>query len=240
MVAQICQRLDGIALAIELAAARVKTLKVEQIAARLDDVFHLLTGGSRTALPRQQTLRALIDWSYNLLTEAERAVLRHLSVFMGGWTLEAAEAVCSIVWQNGVLPYDNLDLLTHLVDKSLVADEPELYGAGQVEWLQKLELFRHAGSKWGVRHILGILGYVSEAQGDLKEAQEFYAESLAIFKAIGDLDEIGWTLFLMGNLAGLKGDGAQAIGLYEAALENANVIKNKPVIGWILGALGCF
>ena len=93
-MAQVCQRLDGIPLAIELAAARVKALPVEQIAARLDDRFRLLTGGSRTALPRQQTLRALIDWSYDLLSEAERALLRRLSVFAGGWTLEAAEAVC--------------------------------------------------------------------------------------------------------------------------------------------------
>ena len=97
-VAQVCQRLDGIPLAIELAAARVKALPVEQIAARLDDRFRLLTGGSRTALPRQQTLRALIDWSYDLLSEPERALLRRLSVFAGGWTLEAAEAVCAGEW----------------------------------------------------------------------------------------------------------------------------------------------
>jgi predicted ATPase/DNA-binding SARP family transcriptional activator len=92
-VAQVCHHLDGIPLAIEL-AARVKGLSVEQLAGRLDEMFRLLTGGSRTALPRQQTLRALIDWSYNLLSEAERALLRGLSVFAGGWTLEAAEAVC--------------------------------------------------------------------------------------------------------------------------------------------------
>ena len=91
-MAQVCRRLDGIPLAIELAAARVKVLSVEQIAARLDDRFRLLTGGSRTALPRQQTLRALIDWSYELLTEAERALLRRLAVFAGGWTLAAAAA----------------------------------------------------------------------------------------------------------------------------------------------------
>jgi predicted ATPase/class 3 adenylate cyclase len=113
VVAQICQRLDGIALAIELAASRVKLLKVEQIATRLDDAFRLLTGGSRTALPRQQTLRALIDWSYNLLSEEERTVLRKLSIFMGGWTLEAAEYICNNP--------NILDLLSHLVDKSLVA-----------------------------------------------------------------------------------------------------------------------
>jgi len=112
-------------LAVELAASRVKLLKLEQIASRLDDAFRLLTGGSRTALPRQQTLRALIDWSYNLLSEEERTVLRRLSIFMGGWTLEAAETVCD----NSAM----LDLLTHLVDKSLVAvdlehgDEPRYY-----------------------------------------------------------------------------------------------------------------
>lgn len=125
VVAQICQRLDGIALAIELAASRVKLLKVEQIASRLDDAFRLLTGGSRTALPRQQTLRALIDWSYNLLSDEEQTALRRLSVFVGGWTLEAAESVCD--------NQNMLDLLTYLVDKSLVAvdhdhvDEPRYY-----------------------------------------------------------------------------------------------------------------
>ncbi len=93
-IAQICRRLDGIPLAIELAAARVRLLSVEQIAARLDDCFHLLTGGSRTALPRHQTLRAAIDWGYALLSEQERVLLRRLSVFSGSWTLEAAEAVC--------------------------------------------------------------------------------------------------------------------------------------------------
>jgi predicted ATPase/class 3 adenylate cyclase len=116
-VAHICLRLDGIALAIELAASRVKILQVEQIASRLDDVFRLLTGGSRTALPRQQTLRALIDWSYNLLSEEEQTALRRLSVFIGGWTLEAAETVCD--------NSDFFDLLTHLVDKSLVAVDRE-------------------------------------------------------------------------------------------------------------------
>jgi predicted ATPase/class 3 adenylate cyclase len=92
-VAGICQRLDGIPLALELAAARVRALSVEQISARLSDRFRLLTGGDRTALPRQQTLRALIDWSYDLLAEPERILLRRLAVFAGGFTLEAAETV---------------------------------------------------------------------------------------------------------------------------------------------------
>jgi predicted ATPase/class 3 adenylate cyclase len=121
-VAQVCHRLDGIPLAIELAAARVKALSVEQIAARLDDRFRLLTGGSRTALPRQQTLRAAIDWSYALLSEPERAVLRRLSVFAGGWALEAAEAVCS---GDGLEDFGVLDLLCQLVDKSLVLAEEQ-------------------------------------------------------------------------------------------------------------------
>src|SRR5262249_46522327 len=92
-VAHICQRLDGIPLAIELAAARAGVLTLPQIAARLDDRFRLLTGGSRGVLTRHQTLRTLIDWSYDLLTEAEQALLRRLSVFVGGWSLEAAEAI---------------------------------------------------------------------------------------------------------------------------------------------------
>jgi predicted ATPase len=116
-IAQICYRLDGIPLAIELAAARVKVLTVEQISNRLDDRFRLLTGGSRTALPRQQTLRALIDWSYDLLAEKERLLLCRLSVFPGNWTLEAAEAIC--VGDN-IESYDVLDLLSQLINKSLV------------------------------------------------------------------------------------------------------------------------
>ena len=123
-VVQICQRLDGIPLAIELAAVRVKVLTPEQIAARLDDRFRLLTAGSRTALPRQQTLRALVDWSHELLTEPERLLFRRLSVFAGGWTLEAAEAVCaddaSSGAQQALDAFEILDLLALLVDKSLV------------------------------------------------------------------------------------------------------------------------
>lgn len=119
-IVQICRRLDGIPLAIELAAARVKVLSVEQIAARLDDRFRLLTGGSRTALPRQQTLRAMMDWSYELLNERERMLFRRLSAFAGGFTLEAAEAVCT---DEHIPPYEILDLLTNLVSKSLVVFE---------------------------------------------------------------------------------------------------------------------
>jgi predicted ATPase/DNA-binding SARP family transcriptional activator len=121
-VVQLCRHLDGIPLAIELAAARVKALPVDRIAERLDDRFRLLTGGSRTALPRQQTLRALIDWSYDLLSESERRLLCRLSVFAGGWTLEAAEGVCA---GDGIEEWEVLDLLTQLVEKSLVLYEEQ-------------------------------------------------------------------------------------------------------------------
>ena len=114
-VAQICSRLDGIPLAIELAAARIKMLSPEQIAARLDDRFRLLVGGDRTALPRQQTLRALIDWSYDLLSEAERQLLRTASIFVGGWTLDALEAIAE--------DPDVIEHLEELINKSLVVTE---------------------------------------------------------------------------------------------------------------------
>src|SRR6185369_559794 len=116
-LAYIVQRLDGIPLAIEMAAARLNMLSAEQLAGRLDDVFRVLTGGSRTALPRQQTLRATLDWSHRLLSEAERLLLRRLSVFAGGCTLEAAEAVCS---DEGLDAGAVLELLGVLVAKSMV------------------------------------------------------------------------------------------------------------------------
>jgi predicted ATPase/class 3 adenylate cyclase len=169
-VASICHRLDGIPLAIELAAARVKVLTVEQIAARLDDRFRLLTGGSRTALPRQQTLRAAMDWSYDLLTAKERAVLRRLSVFSGGWTLEAAEAVCA---GDGVDDGDVLDVQTALVDKSLVVVEE----SGTQARYRLLETVRQYGrdklveaneaTAWRIRHRDWFLGLVDQAEPHL-------------------------------------------------------------------------
>ena len=147
-VTQICRQLDGVPLAIELAAARVRAMMPEQIAARLDDRFRLLTGGSRTALPRQQTLRAMIDWSWDLLSEPEQVLLRRLAVFRGGWTLEAAEAVCADFGflildfrlvdelrtkienqKSKIKNEDVLELLTHLVEKSLVVVEEQTGGA---------------------------------------------------------------------------------------------------------------
>jgi len=160
-VAQICTHLDGIPLAIELAAARVRLLTPDQIAARLDDRFRLLTGGSRTALPRQQTLRALVDWSHDLLSEPERVLLRRLSVFAGSWTLEAAEAVCA---GERIDAFDILDLLAQLVDKSLVIGESRgeetryrlletlrQYGAEKLAAADETETLRGRHRDWFVR-----------------------------------------------------------------------------------------
>ncbi|MEU4290238.1 BTAD domain-containing putative transcriptional regulator [Kribbella sp. NPDC026596] len=121
-MARVCRALDGMPLAIELAAARLRTMSLEQLADRLDDVFRLLTGGSRTALPRQRTLRAVIDWSWTLLSDAERVVLRRLSVFSGGASLEAAERVCA---GDTVESWQVLELLTALTEKSLVVADTD-------------------------------------------------------------------------------------------------------------------
>jgi predicted ATPase/class 3 adenylate cyclase len=123
-VADICRRLDGIPLAIELAAARVSVLSPAELSRRLDERFRLLAGGSRTALPRQQTLRALIDWSYDLLAEHERVLFDRLSVFVGACTLEAVTAICS---DDRVDELDIVDMLASLVDKSLVVAEADDY-----------------------------------------------------------------------------------------------------------------
>jgi predicted ATPase/DNA-binding SARP family transcriptional activator/DNA-binding CsgD family transcriptional regulator len=142
-VADICRRLDGIPLAIELAAARVTVLAVEQIAERLEDSLKLLTAGGRTAPPRHRTLRATLEWSYDLLSEQERALFGRLSVFAGGWTLEAAEEVCS---GEGIERDDVLDLLSKLVDKSLVVAEASPGAEGELRY-RMLEPVRQYGQE---------------------------------------------------------------------------------------------
>ncbi|MGH2411019.1 MAG: ATP-binding protein, partial [Chloroflexota bacterium] len=140
LVARICRRLDGIPLALELAAARLAALSLESLGARLDDRFRLLTGGSRTALPRQQTLRATLDWSHDLLSEPERVLFRRLSVFAGGWTLETAEDVCA---GESIEPGDVLDLLAGLLGKSLALLEER---SGERRY-RLLETVRQYGSE---------------------------------------------------------------------------------------------
>jgi predicted ATPase/class 3 adenylate cyclase/tetratricopeptide (TPR) repeat protein len=167
-VAQICRRLDGIPLAIELAAARVRALSVEQIAARLDDRFRLLAGGNRTSPPRQQTLRGAIDWSYELLADAERVLLRRLAVFTGGWTLEAAEQVAA---GQG----DVLDPLTQLVGKSLVLSEERPGQAARFGMLETIREYAHekltqAGEAEAMqgRHLAFYLALAEEAAPELR------------------------------------------------------------------------
>jgi predicted ATPase/DNA-binding SARP family transcriptional activator len=140
-VSQICRRLDGAPLALELAAARLRTLDADQVAARLDDRFQLLTGGSRTALPRHQTLRAVVEWSWDLLDDAGRALARRLSVFAGGATLEAVEAVCTA--GAGLPPEAVLPALSELVDQSLV--EPT--GDGPVRYRMLETIRAYAGER---------------------------------------------------------------------------------------------
>jgi predicted ATPase/DNA-binding CsgD family transcriptional regulator len=174
-VLQICRRLDGIPLATELAAARVNVLSVEQIAARLDDSARLLTGGRRTALPRQQTLRATMDWSYSLLSEQERILFRRLSIFAGGLTLEAAEAICT---DAGIAEGEILDLLTRLVDKSLVMVE-ERAGEARYRFLETirqyaLERLWEAGeaARWQERHWTWYTALVERAEQETFSPQQ--------------------------------------------------------------------
>jgi predicted ATPase/class 3 adenylate cyclase len=193
-LAAICRRLDGIPLAIELAAARTRSLSIEELSARLDERFHLLVGGNASAIPRQQTLEALIDWSYTLLTPSEKKLLSRLSVFSGGWTLAAAEAICAGDAADPVGHAQVLNLLTSLVDKSLVSaesnDERTRYGllesvrefardrldlAGETLAIRRRH--REYYLKYGFREGVGLFGDLRtgmrrfrEEQGNLRRA----------------------------------------------------------------------
>jgi len=137
-IADICRRLDGIPLAIELAAARVAVLSVEQINTRLQDRFRLLTGGTRTAVARQRTLEATVDWSYQLLSDGERQLLNRLSIFPAGWTLGAAEKICG---GDGLEASDMLDLLSKLVSKSLVSVDDNDGGERRYRFLETVRQY---------------------------------------------------------------------------------------------------
>ncbi|MGI8909594.1 MAG: tetratricopeptide repeat protein [Rubrobacteraceae bacterium] len=175
-VAEICRRLDGIPLAIELAAARVGALAVGQISERLSDSLELLTGGGRMATPRQQTLRGALDWSYDLLSEPERLLFCRLPVFASGWTLEAAE----VVGADGVIDErDVLDLISRLVDKSLVVAEAGENGALRYRFLEPVrqyarERLEGSGQADAVRqrHALWFLALAEEAEPELTQEQQ--------------------------------------------------------------------
>jgi predicted ATPase/DNA-binding SARP family transcriptional activator len=217
-VARICRALDGMPLAIELAAARLRTMAPEQVAARLDDRFRLLTGGSRTAVPRHQTLRAVVDWSWDLLDDAERMLWRRFSVFTGGATLEAAEQVCAgpanqagQADQAGLAADQVLDLLTALADKSLLT-------------------VRHGpdGARYRMLEIIRAYGQdrLTEAgeQDALREAHARYFTGLAEagvhhLRGAGQLDWLGRLSDDQDNVhaairaAVAAGDGRTAVGL---------------------------
>jgi predicted ATPase/DNA-binding CsgD family transcriptional regulator len=172
-VAQICRRLDGIPLAIELAAARTEMMSVEDILDRLEDRFRLLTGGMRTALPRHQTLRAALDWGHLLLEEPERRLFRRLSVFVGGFDAAAAEAVCS---GSGLNAEDVVDHLSRLVDKSFVSPDPPAAGPTRYRILETVrhyagERLLEAGETDQVRfthaeHFVGLAEEADKHQAD--------------------------------------------------------------------------
>jgi predicted ATPase len=185
-MARVCRALDGIPLAIELAAARLRTMSLDQLANRLDDRFRPLTGGSRTALPRHRTLRAVVDWSWELLTDAERMVLRRLSVFSGGASLDAAEQVCvgDAVGQEQVL-----ELLTALTEKSLLLTEGDSapryrmldtikeYSRDRLAETGESDLARHA-------HLAYFTGLAETAEPHLRRAEQL--EWLATLEAEHD------------------------------------------------------
>jgi predicted ATPase/class 3 adenylate cyclase len=172
-VAEICARLDGIPLALEIAAARTRSLPVETIAARLQDRFKLLVTPDRTVLPRQRTLRALIDWSYQLLDEPKRLLFQRLAVFAGSFTLEDAEAVCGSV---PLAPEDVLDLLAALVEESLVVLQADGQTYAMLETVRAyaLELFDATSEAESIRdaHLMHYLDLAEQARRDLFSPRE--------------------------------------------------------------------
>jgi predicted ATPase len=327
-VVQVCVRLDGIPLALELAAVRVRSLSVVEINTRLDECFRLLTGGSRNTLPRQQTLRALIDWSYDLLNDQEKALLRRLSVFAGGWTPAAAETVGA---GNDIEEWEALDLLTSLVDKSLVVAEsgeehtryhlletvrqytrdrlaergesesarqrhqaffmalaeeaePQLLGPQGVLWLHRLESehdnlraamewdnqetsLRIAGALapfWNMRgyytegrrwladtlvradsqaylpaqaKALNAAGALARVQGD-SVARSLFEQSLALYRKLGDKQNIATSLGNLGVVAQDQVDYVNARALYTQSLTLYRELGNRPGIAHSLANLG--
>ena len=210
-LASICRRLDGIPLALELAAARVRSLSAEEVNRRLDQRFRLLTGGSRTALPRQQTLRSLIDWSYDLLRDTEQMLLRRLAVFAGGWTMAGAEQVCS---DERIDEGAILDLLRSLVDKSLVVAE-ERNGATRYRLLETVRQYARDrllesgdGPVWRDRHLQFYLSLGEEAEPQLSGPdQQLWLERLEI-----EYDNIRAALAWCGAAGGDATRGLQLAG----------------------------
>ncbi|MFA7762032.1 BTAD domain-containing putative transcriptional regulator [Streptomyces sp. NRRL S-448] len=223
-VTRICRALDGMPLAVELAAARLRTMSAEQLAARLDDRFRLLTGGARTAPRQHRTLRAVVDWSWELLTEAEQVLLRRLAAFPGGATVEAAEGVCA---GGPVEAYDVLDLITSLADKSLLVTAGDgryrmletirAYGLERLEEAGEREALRRAHAAYFTELARAADPYLRRAEqlewlGRLTEEHDNLAAALRGAIAAGDaraavrlVAAAGWYWWLGGH----KADGAE-------------------------------
>ncbi|HXW76852.1 MAG TPA: adenylate/guanylate cyclase domain-containing protein [Candidatus Eremiobacteraceae bacterium] len=240
IVAEICRRLDGIPLAIELAAARVKVLSIPNLARRLDDRFKVLTGGSRLALPRQKTLGALIDWSYNLLTPQEQRAFDRVGIFAGSFSLDAAAAVCS---DDGTDELEFLDLLSSLADKSLLMADTsaaqERYRLLESTRAYALEKLTAAGERhrFAQRHAEYYRGRAQEAD------DSFGIGSTAAWRGSQELEldnyrgALEWALkeghdFALGGaiagaldrfwrVAGIAAEGRYWIGLAQAGLDAA-------------------
>ena len=228
-VAQVCHRLDGIPLAIELAAARA--LSVGQISSRLDDSFRLLTDGGRSALAQQRTLRAAMDWSHDLLPEGERIAFRRLSVFAGGWILEAAEIVCA---GGDIEEGEVMDLLASLVDKSLVLVTEQRDGVARYRLLETVRQYareklegsgeagearsRHAAWFLALAEVAGPLmmgrdqvGWLERTwpeQHNFRAAMRFFLERKVADRAIG----LTWAFWRYWWVTGLQSEARRCVG----------------------------
>ena len=248
-MARVCRALEGMPLAIELAAARLRTMTLDQLATRLDDRFRLLTGGSRAALPRHRTLRAVVDWSWELLTDAERVVLRRLSVFSGGASLEAAEQVCAGAG-------DVLELLTALTEKSLVVTAGE--GAPRYRMLGTIkEYARHrleeAGEAEQARqaHLAYFTELAETAEPHLRRAEQLTwlatlaAEHDNISAAMRGALAAGDAAAAMRLAAGagwywwLSGHKAEGLELIIAATETPGEVTDE-IKAWVYALVSMF
>lgn len=330
-VIDICRRLDGLPLAIELAAARLKLLSPQAMLARLGNRLTLLTEGNRNLLAHQQTLRRTIDWSFELLTPVEQTLFTRLAVFVGGWTLEAAEAVCdemaldtltalldhSLVSQttggDGELRFGMLETIREYTLERLRADAEEqdirrnhatfylnlaeraeaaLIGPDQASWLTRLEqehdniraalqwaldhdqndiAVRLTAAVWRFWHVHGHViegrrwldavaarrsgiasparakslcgaGWIANAQGDIAQAERYFAESLSVARNLDHPHSIGLALSGLGRMAHLQGDEQRAAMLYEESLRLFRALDDTEEVGWSvmrLGLLAC-
>jgi predicted ATPase/DNA-binding SARP family transcriptional activator len=225
-VVQICRRLSGMPLAIELAAARIKMMTVDEIASRLNDCFSLLTSGNRTALPRQQTLRATIDWSHNLLTEPERILFRRLSIFAGGFRLDAAEIVCGF---KELKQSEVLDLLGRLVDKSLIDVEANpVLNETRYRLLETIREYARVK-----------LEEAGETEEIIERHLEFFSTFASIAgKGINSKDQVAWFQRVEREV-----DNLRAAISWSSPLIQVNEEKHRSMLKnqfWIVGSLAMF